>query len=157
LAIVAVLLPPLLLYYRVTGVWKILRLVPWILATLLVIYAFATAGEVPAQWPACWLAPTLEGLHSGLLQCGRPSVMLAGLALLLATTGREQLIGGIYLLLRPLRHVRLEPQRFAARLWLTVHYVEQRQPQTMRGSLFERLTASQAPMEQPAPQHVDFS
>jgi energy-coupling factor transport system permease protein len=91
------------------------------------------------------------------MQLGRLCAMLAGLALLLATTGREQLIGGFYLLLRPLRHVGLEPQRFAARLWLTLHYVEQRPPQTMRGSLFERLTASQAPMEQPAPQHVDFS
>lgn len=51
--------------------------------------------------------------------------MLAGLALLLVTTSRESLIVGFYLLLSPLRVFKLNPERFAARLWLTLHYVEQ--------------------------------
>ena len=158
LAIVAVPLAVLLLHYRVMGFWKMLRRVRWILLTLLLVYAFSTPGEYLAQWPAEWLAPTYEGLRAGLMQLARLCVMLAGLSLLLATTSRSHLIAGFYLLLRPLRHLGLQPQRFAARLWLTLHYVEQRPSQQAgQGNLFERLAAGFAATDEQAPQSIEFS
>lgn len=157
LAVVATLLAALLLRYRVAGFWKMLRRVRWILLTLLLVYAFSTPGEYVASWPQTLLAPTYEGLRAGGVQLARLCVMLAGLSLLLATTARPQLIAGFYLLLRPLRHAGLQPQRFAARLWLTLHYVEQRPPQVTRRNLAERLAAGFMTEDGSAPQHIEFS
>jgi energy-coupling factor transporter transmembrane protein EcfT len=117
-----------LLYYRASGFWRLLRRVRWLLLFLLIIFAFNTPGEYVKQWPldvGQAFAPTYEGLSAGLLQAAKLCIMLAGLSLLLATTDRESLIAGFYLLATPLRIVKLNPERFAARLWLTLHYVEQ--------------------------------
>jgi energy-coupling factor transport system permease protein len=109
----------------------------WLLLTMLLIFAFSTPGEYLANWPF-EAAPTYEGLTSGLLQAARLIVMLAGLAWLLGTTSREDLMAGIYLLLRPLRLLGLAPERFTARLWLTLHYVEQ-SPKTQQRFSWNRL------------------
>jgi energy-coupling factor transport system permease protein len=117
-----------LLYYRASVFWRLLRRVRWLLLFLLLIFAFNTPGEYVKQWPldvGQAFAPTYEGLSAGLLQTAKLCIMLAGLALLLATTNRENLIAGFYLLASPLRIIKLSPERFAARLWLTLHYVEQ--------------------------------
>lgn len=103
---------------------KMLTRSRWLLLTMLLVYAFTMPGEYLPDWPF-EAAPTYEGLAAGLLQAARLAVMLAGLALLLATTARAQLMAGLYLLLRPLRIFGLAPERFTARLWLTLHYVEQ--------------------------------
>ncbi|PKO52387.1 MAG: hypothetical protein CVU26_06740, partial [Betaproteobacteria bacterium HGW-Betaproteobacteria-2] len=63
-------------------------------------------------------------IHAGIEQMLRLAAILAGLALLLATTGREQLIAGLYFLARPFRLLGLNPESFAVRLWLTLYYVE---------------------------------
>lgn len=117
-----------LIYYRATGFWRLLRRVRWLLLFLLLIFAFNTPGEYVRQWPldaGQAFAPTYEGLSAGLLQAAKLCIMLAGLSLLLVTTNRENLIAGFYLLATPLRIIKLNPERFAARLWLTLHYVEQ--------------------------------
>ena len=155
LAGAAALLATLLLRYGAVNFWKMLRRVRWILLTLLLIYTFNTPGEYVAQWPLAWLAPTYEGMYAGLMQLARLCIMLAGLALLLAATSRSHLIAGFYLLLRPLRHIGLQPQRFAARLWLTLHYVEQRPAHSRHSDLFERLAGFGA-MDEQAPQHIEF-
>lgn len=117
-----------LFYYRAKGFWRLLRRVRWLLFFLLLIFAFNTPGEYIKEWPldaGQAFAPTYEGLSSGLLQAAKLCIMLAGLSFLLATTDREKLIAGFYLLAIPLRMIKLDPERFAARLWLTLHYVEQ--------------------------------
>lgn len=103
----------------------------WLLLTLVLIYAFTTPGEYVHGWPSEF-APSYEGIVSGMLQTGRLIIMLAALSLLLGSTRREILMSGIYGLLRPLRLLGLAPERFAARLWLTLHYVEQA-PERHRG------------------------
>jgi energy-coupling factor transporter transmembrane protein EcfT len=115
-----------------------LRRMRWLFITMLLIYAFTTPGEYWTGWPF-WVAPTYEGLHAGLMQALRLALMLAGLALLLSTTSRDDLIVGFFLLLGPLRYLGLDPERFAARLWLTLHYVEQRQARVAPAEMFERL------------------
>lgn len=103
--------------------WRMLYRSRWLLLTLLLIFSFTTPGEYVRGWPI-GIAPTYEGVAMGLLQAGRLITMLAGLALLLGSTGREALMSGIYFLMQPLNALGLSPARFTARLWLTLHYVE---------------------------------
>lgn len=132
-----------LLFFRAHPFWRMLKRVRWLLFAMLLIFAFNTPGEYLPLWPF-EIAPTYEGLTAGGLQAARLFLMLAGISLLLATTGREDLIAGFFLLLYPLRYLKLSPERFAARLWLTLHYVDcaaskvQGQPWT---GFFERLTS----------------
>jgi len=123
-----------LLIWRGAAIYvSMLRRSRWLMLSILLIYAFATPGEYVAALPD-WVAPTHEGLTAGVTQMGRLAVMLAALSLLLATSRREEIMAGIYLLLQPLRLIGFEPARFSARLWLTLHYVE-----TMPKGIFQRL------------------
>ena len=127
-----------LFYYRAKSFLRMLRRLRWLLLSLLLIFAFNTPGEYLQPWPFD-LAPTYEGVQAGLLQSARLCMMLAGLSLLLVTTSREQLMAGFFLLLYPLRYIKLNPERFAARLWLTLHYVEQTTEINEKTGFFERL------------------
>jgi energy-coupling factor transport system permease protein len=122
-----------LAWWRPTVFFILLRRARWLLLSILLIYAYATPGEYLQVLPE-HLAPTLEGLQAGLMQMGRLASMLAALSLLLASSSREDIMAGIYLLLQPLRLSGLEPERFSARLWLTLHYVE-----TMPPGVLQRL------------------
>lgn len=128
-----------LLYYRVHVFTRMLKRVRWLLIFMLLIFAFNTPGEYLPQWPF-EIAPTYEGLEAGVLQAVRLCLMLAGISLLLSTTSREDLMAGFFLLLYPLRYLKLSPERFAARLWLTLHYVDHDVEKSQAG-LFERLTS----------------
>jgi energy-coupling factor transport system permease protein len=90
---------------------------------LILIYAFSTPGEYITLWRLQW-RPTYEGLRLGLTQVLNIVTMLAGLSLLLTTTSRARLIGGLYQLLMPLNSLHLNAERFAVRIWLSLHYVE---------------------------------
>ncbi len=102
---------------------RLLKRVRYILLFLLIVYAYNTPGEYVEGWYFS-NAPSYEGIQAGVEQMLRLAAILAGLALLLATTGREQLIAGLYWLARPFRFTGLDPERFAVRLWLTLYYVE---------------------------------
>lgn len=132
-AVVFVLLGGLLAWRGFAVFLVLLRRARWLLLSMLLIYAFSTPGEYIPRMPDAW-APTYEGLRAGGLQMARLVAMLAALSLLLATSNREDIMAGIYLLLQPLRPLGLDPERFAARLWLTLHYVE-----TMPKGVFHRL------------------
>lgn len=77
------------------------------------------------MFPLDW-APTYEGIKQGTVQILRLLVMLSALTIVLATTTKEQLISGIFFLARPLSRLGFSAERFAVRLWLTLHYVEMR-------------------------------
>jgi energy-coupling factor transport system permease protein len=95
----------------------------WLLLTLMLVYALTTPGEFMADWGR-W-TPTYEGVQQGLAQVARLLTMLAGLALLLGSTPRSVLMGGLCQMLRPLMALGVPVERFSARLWLTLHYVEE--------------------------------
>lgn len=105
---------------------RLLRRTRWLLLSLLLIYAFATPGDplLPKLGAA---SPTVQGLTAGGMQAWRLAVLLAGLALLLATCSRDALLAGLYLLLRPFKFLGLDAEKFAVRIWLTLHYAEQEQ------------------------------
>jgi len=135
-----VLTVTLLLYPALLG--RMLRRSRWLLLTLMLIFAFTTPGEYVHGWSIA-LAPTYEGIVMGLLQAARVTIMLAGLSLLLGSTARDALMAGIYPLMHPLKLLGLSPERFTARLWLTLHYVEQA-PAKTPGSSWDMLRGDQA-------------
>lgn len=103
--------------------FSLMRRARWILLSLLLIYAFLTPGA--AFWTSPYLpSPTHEGMQDGLLQLSRLVCMLAGLSILLTLLPRAQLIGGLYVLAYPARHLGLSRERIAVRLALTLHYAE---------------------------------
>ena len=69
-------------------------------------------------------SPTYEGLIDGLLQLSRLIFALAGLAVLLCLLTQQQLIGGLYSLVYPLKYIGMSRERLAVRLALTLHYAE---------------------------------
>ena len=104
--------------------WSLLRRTRILLFMLLLLYAFTTPG-VPffPGWEHA--SPSHEGLIAGGLQMWRLMLMIAALAALLAYLPKQQLLAGIYVLLLPFKPLGLPVERFAVRLWLTLHYAEQ--------------------------------
>jgi len=111
----------LVLYHRLF--LNMLKRSRWLMLTLVLVFSFATPGEYLSVWPEVF-APTYEGVRAGALQLIRLVIMLAGLTLLLGSTSREMLMGGIYTLLRPCSVLGVSAERFTARIWLTLDYVE---------------------------------
>ncbi len=118
-----VLLVMLLRLQGLDTFFLLFRRARWLLVSILFIYAFATPGELLPQLPETF-SPTYEGIHAGMLQALRLCMMLAALAVLLSSTSQRAIMAGIFVLLVPLRPLGISPERFAARLWLTLHYVE---------------------------------
>lgn len=128
--VIGLLLFPAMVW-RGSGVFiTLVRRARWLLISIILIYAYATPGEYLPGLPDV-IAPTYEGLNSGLLQAGRLASMLAALSILLATTNRDEFINGLYQLLFPLRRLGIAPEHFSVRLWLTLHYVERMPPETL--------------------------
>lgn len=100
------------------------RRMRWLFLSMLLIYAFATPGELIPYFPVS-LAPTYEGVNSGWLQIERLLIALAALSLLLTRSTKQEMLLGLYMLLYPLRLLGLNVERFAARLLLTLDYVEE--------------------------------
>lgn len=116
---------------------KLVKRMRYILFFLMIVYALNTPGEYVANWNFM-MTPTYEGVTAGIEQTLRLALILAGLALLLVNTGREQFIAGLYYLMQPFRYLGLNPERFAVRLWLALYYVEHGQ-QTGRQTLLHQL------------------
>ncbi len=110
----------------------------WFFFVMMGIFAFNTPGEHLAVWPFS-ISPTYEGVTAGLTQMLRIIVMLAALSLILAMNTRQQLISGFYFIFSPLKFLGLKVERFAARLWLTLHYVEMQQENNISRDFFSRL------------------
>lgn len=106
----------------------------WFFLVLIIIFAFNTPGE-HVQTSSTSINLTYEGLLAGLTQALKIMVMLAALSLVIACNTRQQLISGFYFIFSPLNYLGLEVERFAARLWLTLQYVETQQTDNKQGFL----------------------
>ncbi len=115
-----------LIYVGVRAFVSMIWRMRWLFLSMTFIYAFATPGEYIPHWPMD-VAPTYEGLKGAAHQIATMTIVLAGIALLLATSSREALMAGIYFLIQPLRFVGLTPARFTARLYLTLQYIDDHQ------------------------------
>lgn len=110
-------------YWQVGSWLHMLWRMRWLFLSMLLVYGLTTPGEYVKWMPADW-GVTYEGVRAGGLQIARLATMLGGIALLMASTPRRDLIAGFYLLLTPLKALKLKPERFAARLCLTLQYLE---------------------------------
>lgn len=100
------------------------RRMRWLFLSLLIIYAFATPGELIPIFPVNF-APTFEGVQLGWIQIEKLLIALAALSLLMISSSREQILLGLYMLLIPFKFTGFNVERFAARLMLTMDYVEE--------------------------------
>ncbi len=121
--------------------YRLAKRLKWFYLVMFVIFALNTPGEHVNGWPFT-LSPTYEGLRAGLMQLLRISVMLAALSMFLASNSKQQLISGFYFLMSPLKWLGLDVERFAARLWLTLHYVEVQQKTPKNQHIFTNLGQS---------------
>lgn len=100
------------------------RRMRWLFLSIFIIYAFGTPGQLISSFPISF-APTFEGVQLGLVQVEKLLIALAALSLLLTGSPRGQMMLGLYMFLFPFKFVGLNVERFAARLMLTLDYVEE--------------------------------
>jgi energy-coupling factor transporter transmembrane protein EcfT len=108
---------------------KLMKRFKWFYLIMFIIFLFNTPGEHIVNL-SYGFKPTFEGLQLGVEQLLRITLMLAALSLILTKNTVQQLISGVYFLLCPLAMVGFDVKRFAARLWLTLHYVEIQQAES---------------------------
>lgn len=139
-ALVAILLVliTVLMLNKIQQFLRAIKKFKWLFLVMIGIFAFNTPGEYLANWPFA-ISPTYEGVAAGFTQTLRITIMLAALSLILAFNTRQQLISGFYFIFSPLQYLGLEVERFAARLWLTLHYVELQRETDASQDFFSRL------------------
>ena len=116
-----ILLPAMLASGR--KLMQLLRRTRWIMLSLLLVYGYSTPGR--PLWETIGIfSPSREGLLDGVVQLARLLSALAALAILLDRLHRQQLIGGLYTLLAPLKLIGMSRERVAVRLALTMHFAE---------------------------------
>jgi energy-coupling factor transport system permease protein len=126
----------------------------WLFISLLIIYAFTTPGEYIPELLA-YASPTYEGCVLGLLQITKLLIALASLSLLFASSSKQDLIAGLYILLAPLKLFGLNVERFSARLLLTLDYVEEFAADAHHKVTFNQLDAiHMTANEMPTPQSI---
>jgi energy-coupling factor transporter transmembrane protein EcfT len=123
----------------------------WLLLPLAVLFAFFTPGTLllPALGAA---SPTLEGIRLALLHGLRLMVVVLAAALLLQYTSTDDLVAGIYGLMRPLRVCGIDNGRVAVRVMLVLRYLES--PEALKGWRHWVRPAAEAPGDAPARFHV---
>jgi hypothetical protein len=102
---------------------KLIWRMRWLWVSIFFVMALNTPGEYVASLP--WsFAPTYEGLAQGLWQISRLALMLVLIAWMSSCLNRPQLLSAFYTVSQPFKLFRISPQRIAARLWLTMDYIE---------------------------------
>lgn len=126
----------------------------WFFLVMMGIFAFNTPGEHIAAWPFAF-SPTYEGLLAGSTQTLRICLMLAALSLIINANTRQQLISGFYFIFSPLKLMGLAVERFAVRLWLTLHYVELQRDSNVKQNFLDQLKAMTNLQSSPINETVD--
>lgn len=133
LIILIIVLIPALLFTNNLKALRAIQRFKWFFLVTLLIFAFNTPGEHLDNWPFL-ISPTYEGLQAGAAQALRIACMLVVLSLIFAKNTKQQLISGFYFILMPLKYLKFPIEKFAARLWLTLHYVELQNTQLQQAS-----------------------
>ena len=102
--------------------WQLARRSRYLIVILVLTFLLSTPGE--ALWPG--FAGSWEGLVAALAQAGRFLLILAAVAWLLETCQRDELMAGLYCLLRPLSRLGWRTERAVARLALVLAQVDSR-------------------------------
>jgi len=110
--------------FEVRGFGRMLRRVRWLLLAILLVYGGFTPGEPLLPVLGGW-SPSADGMRLGALRVAALVAIVAAVHLLLATTPRGALIGGLLWFGAPARRLGLDDRRFAARLILALEAVPQ--------------------------------
>jgi energy-coupling factor transporter transmembrane protein EcfT len=95
----------------------------WLLLILLFGYAYSFPGE--SIWPALGnFGPSWEGAQQGGEQAARLIVVLLWLDVLVLRLPADELLSGLYQLIRPFARLGIDPSRVALRLGLTLRAIE---------------------------------
>ncbi len=124
LLLLLLLLPtfPVLILSRRTPL-RLLWRTRWLLLVLLFGYAFSLPGE-PVWQALDAYSPSWEGCRHGIEQAVRLIVLLLWLDFLVLRLPADELLAGLYQLLRPLSMIGLDPKSAALRLGLTLRAIE---------------------------------
>lgn len=106
------------------ALWVMLRRIRWLLLAILVLYGWFTPGAPLLPALGDW-SPAVEGLEQGLMRIAALLLIVVAVYLLLATTPRGELVGGLLWFGVPLRRLGLDDRRFAVRLVLALEAVPQ--------------------------------
>lgn len=101
--------------------WRLIWRARWLLVSLLVIFSWGVAGD--PLWQGA-LAPTYEGGREALTHLGHLLLVLIGVAVFLEAMPLPDLLAATHVVLKPLRHFGLDPDRGVVRLMLVLRYVE---------------------------------
>ena len=124
LVVLAILLAGLLSLQRDQAALSWVRRARYLLIVPPIIYGYVTPGHGLWQDAGLW-SPTWEGLAVGAMQSLRLLTALLGLRLVLRQLTSDQLTSGLFVLLSPLAYLGVDVSRFAARLSLTMAYMQQ--------------------------------
>jgi Cobalt transport protein len=138
LFVLATMLLAILMYKRIYQFMIALKRFKWLFFILLIVYSFNTPGEHVQNWPFS-VSPTYEGVIAGITQTLRIAVVLAAITWIMTVNTKQQLISGFYFIFSPLTLFGLKVDRFSARLWLTLHYVELQRNANDKDNLMHRL------------------
>ncbi|MDV3237676.1 MAG: hypothetical protein LOY58_02335 [Gammaproteobacteria bacterium] len=119
--------------FDVRGFGRMLRRVRWLLLAILLVYGGLTPGEPLVPALGAW-SPSVDGARLGAIRVAALLAIVAAVHLLLATTSRGALVGGLLWFGGPARRLGLDDSRFAARLILALEAVPQVQD-LARGAL----------------------
>jgi energy-coupling factor transporter transmembrane protein EcfT len=102
----------------------------WFFLSIMVLYMWLTPGM--PLWPALGMySPHQPGVFEGLSRCAVLIAILSLVHWLTSTTTRDQLVQGIYWLMRPARRMRFRPETLAVRLALVLEIVPVLQQELM--------------------------
>lgn len=93
----------------------------WLFIAVLGIYAWTTPGIY--VWPI-WFSPTVAGLASGFEQCVRLLIVVASLQIMLTYLDKNDIVSGLYYMMRPFELFGLNAKSLALRLALTINDAE---------------------------------
>jgi energy-coupling factor transporter transmembrane protein EcfT len=120
--------------------WRLFLRTRVLLLILFLVFAYGMPGEHLGG--VSWL-PTFEGMTEALLRLLRLVVFLGSLAWLLASLSHQALMGGLWFLLQPCRHLGLPVDKSVVRLSLVLEYMENLPAQSWR----QWLTLTDAPQD----------
>jgi energy-coupling factor transport system permease protein len=126
----------------------------WLLLVLLLGYAYSLPGE-PVWLALGGASPSLEGGLHGIGQAARLIVLLLWLDMLVLSLPVNELLAGLYQLMRPFSWIGLNPSRAALRLGLTLRAIEdiERGRGNLKGLLKQGF---QVELSQQLPHSIEF-
>jgi energy-coupling factor transporter transmembrane protein EcfT len=101
--------------------WRLFLRTRLLLLALFLVFAYGVPGESLGGLNGL---PSYAGLSEGLLHVLRLIVFLGTLSWLLAALSQQDLVGGLWFLLQPCRHLGLPVDKSVVRLSLVLEYME---------------------------------